>query len=270
MPYFKKGYDKLYYKILNPKAKKSLLCLHGWGTNHAIWSGAEKYLKSYRIIKVDLPGMGKSSYNARKVAPSYLNYTTNLICNLLDELSIKDFSILGHSIGGILAVSISNKLNPKAILLDSTPLLGGKGVTTKVKLFATPWMIRTPLYAALRIPWATRRIVHNTLENIDLIPLKKVNSLIKGFNLANQYALFDSLIDSLKKSIDSSIKNFTGSFFYIVGENNQTLNGDLMIKFLQDIVKKTKIKKLAKTRHYPQLENPDEYYKTVDSFLAAV
>ena len=77
---------------------EDLLLLHGWGVNRKIWRQQSKELsKTYRVVSVDLPGHGESSW---------IDTSLELMAQDLDEIliniGIKQVSVLGSSLGGLL------------------------------------------------------------------------------------------------------------------------------------------------------------------------
>jgi pimeloyl-ACP methyl ester carboxylesterase len=96
------------YEIINPKNEKTILFLHGWGSNKEIMKQAfVSKFKEFRHIYVDMPGFGKSEN-------IYVLHTTdyaNIMQNFLDELHITPSIIAGHSFGG----KVSTLLNPKKL-----------------------------------------------------------------------------------------------------------------------------------------------------------
>lgn len=108
------------YEIVNPKKSKSILFLHGWGSNKETMSASFKHLfLDFRHIYIDLPGFGKSTNN---MVLNTHNYRDIL------ELFLKDFelfAIFGHSFGG----KIATLLNPNILVL-----LSSAGIVTKKSL----------------------------------------------------------------------------------------------------------------------------------------
>ena len=50
------------YEVVNPKCKKVVLFLHGWGANKEIMKKAfGHYLNDFCHVYIDMPGFGKSS-----------------------------------------------------------------------------------------------------------------------------------------------------------------------------------------------------------------
>jgi pimeloyl-ACP methyl ester carboxylesterase len=96
---------KMAYMDVTPENHngKNVLLLHGKNFNGAYWETTTKALteKGYRVVIPDQIGFGKSS------KPDYFHYTfQQLAANtklLLDSLGISKTTVLGHSMGGMLA-----------------------------------------------------------------------------------------------------------------------------------------------------------------------
>lgn len=86
----------------NPN-NKNILLLHGKNFNGAYWESTINALikKGYRVIVPDQIGFGKSS------KPAHFNYSFQQLAQntkrLIDSLDIHKVSVLGHSMGGMLA-----------------------------------------------------------------------------------------------------------------------------------------------------------------------
>ncbi|QCR25067.1 alpha/beta fold hydrolase [Pontibacter sp. SGAir0037] len=82
---------------------KAVLLLHGKNFNGAYWQQTAEALaqKGYRVVIPDQVGFGKSS------KPEHLQYTFQLLAKntkaVIDTLQIKKITVLGHSMGGMLA-----------------------------------------------------------------------------------------------------------------------------------------------------------------------
>ncbi len=92
----------------SPDLGKPFLILHGWGSNSDRWvSVAEKISeKGFKVYVPDLPGFGKS--DALTTAWNMNNYV-NWLENLVKELNLNEFYLMGHSFGGALAVKLTIK-----------------------------------------------------------------------------------------------------------------------------------------------------------------
>ena len=82
---------------------QTVLLLHGKNFNGAYWEQTARDLSAngYRVIMPDQVGFGKSA------KPEHVQYTFQLLAantkKLLDELHILKLTVLGHSMGGMLA-----------------------------------------------------------------------------------------------------------------------------------------------------------------------
>ncbi|WP_439487982.1 alpha/beta fold hydrolase [Algoriphagus sp.] len=96
---------KMGYMDVKPEKPngKNVMLLHGKNFNGAYWRTTIQHLSEsgYRVIVPDQIGFGKSS------KPAYFQYTFHQLAlntkALLDSLTIDKVSVLGHSMGGMLA-----------------------------------------------------------------------------------------------------------------------------------------------------------------------
>ncbi len=119
------------YEIINPKSKKDLIILHGWGSNKELMSKAFSNIAThFRHIYVDMPGFGKSSNDY--VLDSY-DYS-EILERFLKSLGANKDIIIGHSFGGKIATLLKPKL---LILLSNSGIVTEKplSIRLKIKLF---------------------------------------------------------------------------------------------------------------------------------------
>ncbi len=97
----------------------ALLLLHGWKNDLTIWNEITLLLNNYRIIRLDLPGFGKSdlppqSWNISNYA-EFLN-------KFLEKLNVSKTILMGHSFGGRIVIKFGvlypDKIS-KLVLVDS-------------------------------------------------------------------------------------------------------------------------------------------------------
>jgi len=89
------------YEVVNPKAKKTALLLHGWAHNASLWLPLAKLLsKEYCYYLLDLPGFGGTkNLSLNSDVPEY----TLFVKSFVDKLKLKNFILIGHSFGGQIA-----------------------------------------------------------------------------------------------------------------------------------------------------------------------
>jgi len=119
---------KISYEIDNKNSEKTVIFLHGWGSNKEIMRDAFlKYLYDFRILFIDLPGFGNSSISK----PLYTKEYADIVNLFLKALHVEKDFIFGHSFGG----KVAALLNPKTlILLSSAGIPNKKSLKTRAKI----------------------------------------------------------------------------------------------------------------------------------------
>ena len=90
--------------------KPSLVLIHGAGGDHLSWPPEIRRLAYARTFTLDLPGHGKSKGPGRQ---SVAEYSKNVI-GFLDSAGISRAVIIGHSLGGAIALDLCSK-NPDRV-----------------------------------------------------------------------------------------------------------------------------------------------------------
>lgn len=96
MPVFKtpRGLDWNYHAEGEGEA---VLFIHGFGVSSQLWAGQlERFKSLYRVITVDLPGHGGSSWQ-----PVSLSQMASDIGLILDHLGVSQVNVVGSSFGGL-------------------------------------------------------------------------------------------------------------------------------------------------------------------------
>ena len=82
----------------------SILLIHGWGSSHKIWKECiESFSDKFNIFVIDLPGHGSCENYLEDSLESYIDLL------IKQDLPVK-FSIIGWSVGGIVASFLAKKL----------------------------------------------------------------------------------------------------------------------------------------------------------------
>lgn len=103
-----------------------VVLLHGWPQTWFEWRDLMPDLaKRYRVIAVDLPGLGDSeglaAYDKRTVAQH--------VHNLIGDLKIESVHLVGHDMGGMVAYAYARQFPPdvKTVAIVDTPIPGLTG-----------------------------------------------------------------------------------------------------------------------------------------------
>ena len=97
------------YYFPTKKLKKNsepIVFIHGTGKDHSVWTSSVRYFlrKNRDVLSIDLPGHGKSS---GKLISSISGFSDQVF-KLLDNNSVKRCSIVGHSMGSLIALEMAS------------------------------------------------------------------------------------------------------------------------------------------------------------------
>ncbi|NPA11638.1 MAG: alpha/beta hydrolase [Epsilonproteobacteria bacterium] len=117
----------LSYEIINPQANKSIIFLHGWGSNKEIMKTFVDEFKEYKQVYIDMPGFGKSQNPYVLTTKDY----AKAVDELLKALKIKKDIVIGHSFGGKVGLLLKPQ---KLVLLASAGIKEPKSLKTRAKI----------------------------------------------------------------------------------------------------------------------------------------
>ncbi|ESQ78328.1 alpha/beta fold hydrolase [Asticcacaulis sp. YBE204] len=121
----------LYARDYNPSGGDPVLCLHGLTRNSADFEWLAEHLKEgHRVIVADQRGRGRSAWDSEKARYNLLVYAQDMV-TLLDHLNIPRVTIIGTSMGGLIALLMAGWVphRIKAIVLnDVGPKLSPEGL----------------------------------------------------------------------------------------------------------------------------------------------
>ena len=111
----------LHFFEKNESQKNTLIFIHG--NSHSLrsfcWQMESPLLSSFRLIAIDLPGHGESSTGTYSIGEF-----SRLINAFIRSLALEHVVIVGHSLGGHIALNIlKTGLKPKGLFIFGTPPL---------------------------------------------------------------------------------------------------------------------------------------------------
>lgn len=115
---FESSQGKIYYQVVDKRSETTLLLLHGFMVDHAVWNQVAPLLQA-NLVMVDLLGFGKSTPHS-EFNFSMHQHAVSLL-ELISFLQLNNYAVLGHSMGGYIALELSTLApgNP-TLLLHST------------------------------------------------------------------------------------------------------------------------------------------------------
>jgi pimeloyl-ACP methyl ester carboxylesterase len=97
------------------RAKPAVVFLHGAGCDHSVWQLPARWFAwhGHAVLAVDLPGHGRSEGPPLTVVADL----TQWVARLLDAAGIEQAALIGHSMGGAIALETAAALRPRVTRL---------------------------------------------------------------------------------------------------------------------------------------------------------
>lgn len=223
----------LNYEIVG-NGPENLILLHGFMENLMIWDDMIPILsKDFTLVKIDLPGHGLSKIYD-EIHPMEL--MAEEVKKVTDHLKLKNFHLLGHSMGGYTSLAFAEKF-PEVLksltLFFSTYFADDEEKKEQRRKSFRIIKESYPNYVRAGIP--------NLFSNNE-------KDILEGkINLAKEIALStktDGVLAAVKGMIERTdktevIENFEGKILVIAGKHDNAVNTEKTIKNLPD---KTNIK----------------------------
>ncbi|MGY5879363.1 MAG: alpha/beta hydrolase [Candidatus Thorarchaeota archaeon] len=229
-----------------------MLFVHGGGSSHFSWAlQLVAFSKTNRCIAIDLSGHGMS--DVAKGEASIDQGYANEVAALVDHLDLQDFILVGHSMGGGVAMSYvlnSEFRGPKAlVLVDSSPNLKLPKVV--------PGLL-------IEVVEEIRRREHPAFEEY----AEKLN--MKQYEKAMKYldtlAMQRDLRACNKFNISDKVKDITIPTFALVGEGDDVITPTIVKNYVKDIPR-ADLAVIRSAGHVPMIEQPVEFNRLFRKFI---
>ena len=254
---------KIRYLESGKENDRHILFIHGLGSSADRWVSIPKFLSAnFHTISLDLPGFGESD------KPASMNYTIenfrDIVIDLIDLLGINDgkTSIVGHSLGGYIAVEVTmqNKIRvEKLVLIDSSGML--KKPTALLEEYLIVAM--NPTIDKVR------NVFEQMVNDRTKIPLKLVESFIRRINLPNaKYAFKSTLENSTNTQLGyERLKRIDNiSTLIIWGTDDKVIPLEHSELFRKSIPN-SHIEIIQDAGHAPFTEKPEQVFELIYNFL---
>ncbi|BDD03323.1 hypothetical protein AUTU_08060 [Aureibacter tunicatorum] len=226
MPQINFDNGKLHYESYS-SGDKTLICFHGFGQTHTIFSNFEKKFPNHRIIAIDLPYHGKSHCFSNKCLKSYKGIEA--FKTLFEKEKIKDFEALGFSIGAIPALYIFEHFQESC---DKITLIAPEGIkknfffrlATTSKLGET--IFKTVMHnpSIVTLPIKALRTVKMITNSTAKFVLQEVKDQAHRNKVFNTWICLSSLNPNLPYISKALETNVAKSMEIFLGEHDHIIN----------------------------------------------
>ncbi len=224
-------------------------------------------LESYRMIALDLPGHGSSTVSEKieldPVTFSY-NFYTSLLANFIAQLKLTNVVLIGHSLGGHIAIGASDKIPLKGLVISQTPPL--ESMANSLEAFNH----ELPVLAILYNPEASddqAETVFDTFASSEELKAELRSSWKQTSpHFRAHFAASLGAPDFVPEEV-SKLRALKCPWTILEAKNDPALCHSY---FTQNELLKDHLVELIGSKHYPQFEDSSAYNQELVSFLRMI
>lgn len=241
-----------------------IIMLHGFGANKDNWLRfAKHFTPNYRVIIPDIPGFGESSKpeNAKYTIVSQVE-RLNL---LVRELKLKEFHLVGNSMGGNIAGTYAATYPERVMTLA---LFDSGGVRSPGKSERELLLEKgTNLFVIKNVEDYDRLLAMNFYKPM------KIPSIIKRYlakeaakNVQFNAKIFDEITDTDFYELEGKLNTIKAPTLIVWGDSDKVLDISALPVF-ENKIRNAKSAIIKECGHLPMLEKPEETAAVYKDFL---
>ena len=263
--------NQIIVTLAGDPANPPVFLIHGWMLQRGIWESTIRALEGkYYCIAPDLLGHGASDKPAN--ADYSLEAQAQRIFKLADQLGIQKFSMIGHSMGGQMALYIACSLAPQRV--EKIATIGGvvtgelsprvekmnvKMVQLGRKMLALYDISRSLINFGPFVNWAFR----SWFYDMKSVPLKTWEA--ERLSVTNRACAvsYDETYKALHSvNLVKYLHKVKIPVLIIHGENDGVVPVEQAM-IVQDTVTNHQLALFKKCGHFPMYEKPNHYLKAL-------
>lgn len=241
-----------------------VVLLHGYLESLKIWYPfADRLSENYRVISPDLPGHGYSgiiqSVHTMELMAAYIK-------KLLDRLAVNGCIMIGHSMGGYVALAFAEKYPEYLkglVLFHSVPFADSDDKkNNRDREIDLVWRGKKKLLINTNVP--------KGFADMNLIRLKSQISKAKKIGRNTPDAGIVALLEGMKSRPDRTevILNCPVPSLWILGRKDNYINYEQVHQKAADLDKNLQLVVLDNSGHMGFIEEPELSFKVVNDFIA--
>ena len=235
-----------------------LVLVHGFLGSSEMWSPQIKFFKdNFRVIVPALPGFGKSN---NIDSCNSIECMARAILRLLDKKKIKNFNLLGHSMGGMIVQEITKIAGEKILKL----ICYGTGPKGNI-----PGRFETIDQSRKKLKMDGLEVTANRIAKTWFVKEEKA----KYFYLCDEAgkqtsieATDNGLIAMKNWDGVENLRNIKNETLIVWGNQDKAYNFN-QIEALKNHIPNSDLKIIDGCSHNVHLEKPDEFNAIVEDFL---
>jgi pimeloyl-ACP methyl ester carboxylesterase len=250
----------LNYKYIKGEkpCSKTIVFLHGFLESLTMWDDFNFQDFHFNSLLIDLPGHGES-VNDDDGEPS-INFFSKKINQLINSLDISEFSIVGHSMGGYVALNYKDIYPSKVskiVLLNSN--FWTDSIQKKKDRLRVAEIVRSNKMFFIR----------EAIPNLFLDKVKFGESIDKLLSEASKMDAYDIAYSSLairgRNDYDHLVRVLGNNLMIIQGEKDEIIPEKLMREMVKGLDLEFRV--VEKTGHMTPIEAKDDVLLLLNNYI---
>ncbi len=238
----------------------TVLLLHGFAAEKDNWTRMVRHLEGFHVIAPDLPGHGDSSFDGN--AFYGFDVQSRRLAGFVSALGLKDFHLVGNSMGGAIAALYAYRNSSKVMSLTLMDAVGFYGETPSELQLILENKGKNPLI--VRSPEDMEALMNFAMEQVPFIPWPATNVLAR--KAMEKTSANDHIFKHISEEAEAA--KYSGGFknifsklnmpsYVLWGEEDRVLHVSSVDKFFENMPNvQTEI--MPNIGHAPMLENPEK------------
>ena len=238
-----------------------VILLHGWLGSWGCWLGTmEALASSHRTYALDFWGHGDTDKRRESYAISDF---VALVDQFMERLGIESAPVMGHSMGGTVALSLalSHPDRVRKVAIVGSPI-DGRSLNPFLKLAGYPWIAllvwNSPSLLRLGIRLFAPWIAASWSQWYDM--------LMRDLSKMNLESFLWSINSLHHTDLRPKLHTLQMPVLGVYGRGDKIV--DPRQAELLELVADVRLKLMDGARHFPMLDEPEDFYSTATDFLA--
>lgn len=239
-----------------------VILLHGWINSWDVWRDtmiAIPELGRYKVYALDFWGFGESA--KQQTPPFQIRSFAVMVDQFMESMGIVEAPIFGHSMGGTVALSLALKMpeRVKKVALVGSPIYGNS-LNVFLKLSGVGWIA----HLLWQLPLVKQLIMGVILAG-DSPRVRKM--IFRDVNKTSTESFFRSIGDLHRTDLREQMYRMGMPTLGVFGAHDNIVNPN-QSQLLARVVPHSRVEIMAKSRHFPMLDEPNRFIEIVQEFLS--
>ncbi|MCA9935862.1 MAG: alpha/beta hydrolase [Ardenticatenaceae bacterium] len=241
-----------------------VILLHGWINSWDVWRDSMIALAKtgiYRVYALDFWGFGDSATGTLTSTTSFqISSYVEMVYQFMETLGIQQTPILGHSMGGTVALQMALTYPERVskVAVVGSPVVGRS---------LNPFLQLAGYGAIAKLVWRYPIMLRSIMRILLARDSKKVRNMIfRDVQRTTMESFFRSIGDLRETDLRADLPSLKIPTMGIYGTRDNIVSPN-NAKMLCDNVLDNQVSMMHSSRHFPMVDEPENFLSALDSFL---